>query len=115
MKKYLAKLMFNIHQENDKEQSQFDEQIRLIEAVDYESAFFKARTIGKKEEVDFQNQKNKKVSWEFIDVFDLLALDNFKDGEQIYSSTHEEQNTNSFTKFIKESSMLIQVKNLTFA
>jgi uncharacterized protein DUF4288 len=114
MKQYLAKLMFNIHIEDGGNNSQFDEQIRLIESKSFETAFQKARSIGKHEETVFLNQGNKKVSWRFIDVVELFPLQEFKDGEQLFSVTHEEQNVSSFINYIREKSMQVQVKSLTF-
>jgi hypothetical protein len=106
--------MFNIHIEGEENHSQFDEQIRLIESHSYDTAFQKARNIGKHEETIFLNQGNKKVAWKFIDVVELFPLQEFKDGEQLFSITHEEQHAPSFINFIREKSMEIQVKSLTF-
>lgn len=114
MQQYLAKLMFNIHIENGKGTSQFDEQVRLIESHSFENAFQKARTAGKKEETTFLNHENKMVNWKFIDVTELFPLQNFKDGEQLFSTTHEEQNSSLYINYIREKSMEVQVKGLTF-
>lgn len=115
MSRYLAKIMFNISIDNGSHDSQFDEQTRLIEANSLEDAFHKARKIGKKEEETFVNRENKLVTWKFIDVLDLYALEDVKDGEQVYSTTHEKEDANSFIKFIRQRSMIIQAKTLTFA
>lgn len=115
MQKYLAKLMFNINIDNGKDATQFDEQLRIIESYSLEDAFYKARVIGKKEEESFMDASNKPVSWQFIDVSDVYALDSVKDGEQVYSNSHKTNDRNSFIKFIRQKSMEIQAKNLTFA
>ncbi|PBQ32549.1 hypothetical protein CNR22_12460 [Sphingobacteriaceae bacterium] len=115
MEKYLAKLMFNINIDNGNDESQFDEQIRIIESQNIESAFYKARVIGKKEEETFMNSDNQLVSWQFIDVSEVYPLQEVKDGEQIYSNSHKIKDTGSFIKFIRQKSMEIQAKNLTFA
>ncbi len=115
MQQYLAKLMFNIDVENGKYDAQFDEQVRIIESTDFESAFQKARSIGKKEEASFLNKDNKLVNWKFIDVVELFPLKNYKDGDEVFSITHEEQNANTFINFVREKSMMLQVKSLTFA
>jgi Fe-S cluster biosynthesis and repair protein YggX len=112
---YLAKLVFNINIDNGNNASQFDEQTRLIQANHLEDAFFKARKIGKQEEEKFLNKENKPVDWKFIDVINLYPLDNVKDGEQIYSNTHLKEDATSFIQFIRQKSMLIQAKNLSFA
>lgn len=115
MNRYLAKLMFNINIDNGGHTSQFDEQTRLIEAPNFEEAFHKARYIGKQEEETFVNTNNKLVEWKFIDVADLYPLENVKDGDQVYSSTIEKDDASSFIRFIRQKSMVIQAKNLTFA
>jgi hypothetical protein len=115
MKSYLVKLVFNIDIDNGKNASQFDEQTRLINAKNTEEAFFKARNIGKQEESSFLSKDKKKVSWKFIDVADLYELQNIKDGEQLYATTHERTDADSFIEFVKRKSMVIQAKSLTFA
>lgn len=115
MEKYLAKLIFYINVDNNSEASQFDEQTRIIESRSLEDAFYKARVIGKKEEEVFTDAQNKRVSWEFIDVAEMYCLNEVQDGGQVYSSTHKTRDTNSFIKYIRQKSMEIQAKNLTFA
>ena|ERR1700741_4845966 len=115
MKKYLAKLIFNINIDNGENESQFDEQIRLVESQSLENAFHKARYIGKQEEESFISKDNKIVSWKFIDVLEVYPLENVRDGEQLYSITHEKEDTNAFINYIRRKSMVIQTKSLTFA
>ena len=114
MNLYLSKLVFNIIIEG-KEIQQFDEQIRIIQAQNLESAFLKARVLGKKEEELFLNEKKQQVNWKFIDVMDIYALDEFEDGQQLYSNTHELSDAESFIKYTREKSMLLQTNFLTFA
>src|SRR3954464_10338756 len=87
MKKYLVKLMFNINIDNGNNTSEFDEQIRVVEANSLENAFYKARSLGKKEEETFLDAESKMVSWNFIDVAEVYPLEEIKDGEQLYSNT----------------------------
>jgi hypothetical protein len=115
MKQYLVKLMFNINIDNGNNTSQFDEQMRVVEAHSSEDAFFKARAIGKKEEETFLDSDNKLISWHFIDVAEIYPLENIKDGEQVFSNTRKIKDTRSFISFIRQKSMEIQAKNLTFA
>ncbi len=115
MKKYLVKLMFNVNVDNGNNASEFDEQLRIIEAHNLENAFYKARSVGKKEEETFLDKDNKLVSWNFIDVAELYPLEEIKDGEQVYSSTRKIKDTGSFISYIRQKSMEIQAKNLTFA
>jgi hypothetical protein len=114
MNLYLTKLVFNIDIENGKHNAQFDEQTRLIEASSIDDAFLKARKIGKKEEDSFKTSDQKQINWKFIDVTDLYELKSIKDGEQLYSTTHEKSDADSFIEFVKRRSMVIQAKSLTF-
>jgi hypothetical protein len=80
-----------------------------------ESAFQKARNIGKKEEEIFINNESKIVNWQFIDVADVYELESLKDGEQVYSTTHENTERHAFINYIRQKAMVIQAKSLTFA
>lgn len=115
MKRYLVKLMFNINIDNGNHANQFDEQIRIVHATSIEMAFQKARSIGKKEEEIFVNKENKMVNWHFIDVVELYEIESLKDGEQLYSSTHENTDRRSFIDYVRQKAMIIQSKSLTFA
>lgn len=115
MNRYLVKLMFNINIDNGNHAHQFDEQIRIVESYSLEAAFQKARSIGKREEETFINSESKMVNWQFIDVVDVYELESLKDGEQVYSTTHENTERHSFIDYIRQKAMLIQAKSLTFA
>lgn len=110
---YLVKLIFSIHIDNENDNTQFDEQTRFIQANNLEQAFFKARAIGKQEEESFLNKNNRLVSWKFIDIVDLHALQQIKDGGLIYSTTYEQEET-SYIQFIRQKSMVIQTEVLAF-
>lgn len=115
MNRYIAKLVFNINIDNGKNISQFDEQTRIIEAQSLEDAFFKARLKGAKEEDYFLNKNNKEIYWKFIDVTELYPLGNAKDGEQLYSTTYEQEDASSFIDSMRQKSMIIQTSFLSFA
>lgn len=115
MNRYLAKLIFMVNIENSKDNSEFDEQIRIIESRNLESAFNKARSIGKLEESTFKDSSNQNVSWKFIDVTEMYAIQELEDGAQLYSTTHKIQDCDSYLHYIRQKSIEIQVKNLIFA
>jgi hypothetical protein len=115
MKWYIAKLVFNINISNGKDTAQFDEQLRLIEAVSPADAFFRARTIGKKEEDEFVNSNNDKVSWNFIDVADIKAVPEFSHGTPVYSFTHVDQDAGDYINFIRRKAMYLQSRDVAFA
>lgn len=101
MKWYLAKIIFNININEGYNQSQFDEQWRIIEATDQNMALEKAINIGKCEEQIFANQNNENIHWKFIDVMELSELPELIDGAEIYSNTIEIEKRNEYIKLIK--------------
>jgi hypothetical protein len=114
MNQYLVKLVFNINIANESSAYQFDEQLRIVEAYTTEDAFFKAKSIGKNEEESFVNKENEMVTWQFIDVADIYPLGALKDGELVYSTTRKIKDNNTFIQYIRQKSMEIQAKNVTF-
>ena len=82
---YLSKLVFRIICGEGAHTPQFDEQLRLIEALNENEAFQKASTIGKLEQDEFFNQQQKLVQWKFINVAELYKLSGLMDGAELYS------------------------------
>ena len=114
MNQYLVKIIFSINIANGNSTSQFDEQLRVVEAFTTEDAFFKAKSIGKKEEESFVNKENEMVTWQFIDVAEVYPLGVIKDGELLYSTTRKTKDGSNFIQYIRQKSMEIQAKNVTF-
>lgn len=109
---YLAKIVFNIHTGNEPFAKQFDEQFRLIAANNYEEAFGKARVLGLNEEDSIENEKKRKIKWEFVDVADLLPIGDFKDGMEIYSRIHEEDEAGPYIRYLHDKASHIQNSTL---
>lgn len=106
---YITKIVFNISAENSANKTQFDEQLRLVTAESKEEAFLKARTIGLSEEDTFYNDKMKQVKWEFINVSEVLPLQNLEDGIELYSRIHETQEGSSYINFIHQKAIAIRL------
>ena len=101
---YLAKLVFRIVCGEGKHTAQFDEQLRLIQAVNRQEAFRKARELGMEEEDHFENQQKEMVHWEFIDVSELNDLEGIADKSEIYSRVHEEERGDLYEAQIRKRS-----------
>lgn len=82
---FLAKLIFEIVQEDAHGSSQFDEQIRLLQAADLPEAMEKAEEIAHQEEQEFFNTERKKICWRFTGIPELQELGDLEDGLKIYS------------------------------
>ena len=114
MKWYSIRLVFNININNGEDKSQFDEQLRLVEAASTTDAFFKAVNIGRQEEEIFINNQGKAVSWQFIDVADVHPLE-MKNGSLICSSLHVDDNHDNYIDLIQRKSQAIQLHETAFS
>jgi len=90
MQWYLVKIVFQIRTGSDDSNHQFDESFRMIEALDLADAYEKAYLIGQKEQSSFSNLKGNIVEWRFVEVPDVIAVGELKDGVELFSTTAEE-------------------------
>ncbi|MBA4144467.1 MAG: DUF4288 domain-containing protein [Azospira oryzae] len=104
---YIAKIVFKISCGGN---PQFDEQIKLIKADNFEAAFLKARVLGLSEEDSFLNNKQKTVKWEFINVADLYPINELKDGVEIYSHIHEETEASAYIHGVHQKAAFMQLE-----
>ncbi len=103
---YLSKIVFEVCAGG---RPQFDETLRLIQADNEEEAFGKARIIGKKEEDVFINVHQQKVKWKFIDVCDVIPLDELKDGVELFSQIHEPEESSAYIQYVHQKAALLQL------
>ncbi len=111
---YLVKLIYCVDISGNDKLSQFDEQLKLIKALNLEEAFFKARELGKKGEAVFTNTNKLAVNWKFIDVADLKLIEHFEDGMEVYSRTEEVDDPLAFIQFVRQKAMVIQSEMLMY-
>ncbi|GAB2811616.1 DUF4288 domain-containing protein [Ferruginibacter profundus] len=86
---YMAKLVYQFICGNGQHTAQFNEQLRLIVAEDVLHAFYKARLIGERETLDIVNN-GMLIQWKFIDVTEILPVDNLSDGAELWSFMNED-------------------------
>lgn len=87
---YIVKLVFKIG--NKSNASQFDEQLRLIEAVSEEEAISKAMFIGEREQTSFVSSDGSIIQWKFIAISHLLLLQTLENGVELCAQTVEVDN-----------------------
>lgn len=110
MKWYLAKIVFQIICGDGEHMAQFDEQLRLIHALNEDEAFNKATSIGKNEEDSFYNHRQQLVRWQFINVSELYHLSELIDGAEMYSRINEVDDADAYTTFVHRRAESIQRK-----
>ena len=109
MKKwFLTKLVFRILVSNETK-SQFDIQLRLVQAKNADEAFHLAKQIGFSEEEVFPSKK-KKVEWKFIDVESVNELPEWKNGMELCSMTHEDDSPEEFIQSVKSKSAFLHLQ-----
>jgi len=113
MRWYIAKIVFKISAENTEHKPQFDEQLRLIAADSEGEAFLKARMIGIGEEDSFLNDQNNTVRWEFINVSDIIPLEKFEDGMELYSQIHETDEAKSYIQCVHQKAVFLRTHSNT--
>jgi hypothetical protein len=96
MKWYVAKYVYQIISGEGNHTPQFDEQLRLIRAEEFNWAKEKALIIGKLGEYTFVNQQQQTVTCKFINVTDMHALTEVEDGVELYSSTYEPKDVTDY-------------------
>jgi len=106
---FVAKIIFNIVTTVPVSKSQFEEQLRLVEAKSTEEAFLKARAIGIGEEEILTHREGQLVKWEFVDVADLMPLQSFRNGLEIYSQIHETEESQHYIHSIHQKGMKLRM------
>ena len=84
---YVATLILQCKVEgHDKLLKLVDEQVRVLRAIDIETAYKKAVQLGKQGEISYENVFGEIVHWNFVGLGDLEELpfdDEIKDGTEV--------------------------------
>ncbi len=108
---YLAKIVYQICCGEGNHPGQFDEQLRLIAALNKVEAFYKVQHIGQKEEETFFNEKQQLVQWKFINVAEIYKLSELIDGAELYSRIEESNHPDSYINMIHKKAEQILTGN----
>lgn len=113
---FVAKVVYQIISGGGDHAPQFDEQLRLISADCMEDAWEKACEIGEQEQYAFKNQQQQLVQWKFINVPEVLPLNDLKDGMELYSRIEEPGNPDTYVAWLqRKSSQLSHNKQLSLS
>lgn len=99
---FLAKLIYKINLTGKKENFEYDEQLRLVEAKSMDEALIKSNQLGFENEFSINNKNNNTIKWEFVDVMDLIPLPKLESGIEIYSTTNVQDNASVFEKMVHD-------------
>ncbi|HEX7367681.1 MAG TPA: DUF4288 domain-containing protein [Pelobium sp.] len=92
---FVAKLIFEIKSEDSKF-VQFDEQLRLIEAIDQQLALEMAYQLGLMQQEDAVENKKPKVVWKFVAVTEIENIGEIAHGKEIHYKITEPENAEQY-------------------
>ncbi len=99
---FLVKLIFSISTAENG--FHYDDQLRVIMASNRHEALIKAKILGIKEEDSFFNETLTKVNWKFVNVMDIIALQDLTDGMELYSHIRENEPNNNYETYVQQTS-----------
>ena len=89
MKQFLASLFFEIQNGPTQGKQSFDEQYCTLSAESEMDAWQKAWKLGKSKECALKTSTSEDLYWSFVCVTHLYPLSTEKDGDLVFSLTHE--------------------------
>ena len=111
MKWFLAKIVYRIICGDGHHTAQFDEQLRLITALNEANALQKAAAVGRQEEEVFHNERKQLVQWKFSGVTELHTLEGLTDGAEVYSQIKETGDPEAYSSFIRYKGKILREKH----
>ena len=112
MYRFLIKMNFQIRIADDG--TRFDEQIRVMDALNEEEAFFKGVALGRGEETHYMNSEAEEVNWKFLGVTDVINLTTMKSGDLVLERLIRKTDHDSYKDFLRKKSTEFQVKSVSF-
>lgn len=102
MKWFLARYIYQIVSGDDNYISQFDEQMRLINALNSNEALIKAEAMAEGFHPPFKNCKGEPVVWKFICIADLHEISAPDNGAEVASILHEPADAAGFLSEVEK-------------
>lgn len=108
---YIAKIIFQIKGKG-MHRPQFDEHLRLIEADSVEEALLNARILGITLEDSIINNQHGPVTWEFVNVMELMEVKEWRHGMEIYSHVREIEDVTHYVNYVHDRAANLQLECL---
>jgi hypothetical protein len=99
---FVARIVFRIGRDGERV-AEFEEQLRLIEAPDQQSAYRTAKQIGHQEEGAFPDLNGNILYWQMIEVSDVILINTSEtDGALIWTESDFTDAAEDYITFVKE-------------
>jgi hypothetical protein len=105
---YVARLVWAIRVGNSRNQAQFEEQWRMIQASSETEAHAKAAALGAVEDDTFLNESHHTVRWEFIGVTQIRPLTQPADGAELFSLIREHDNGEGYRNYVTSTAKALE-------
>lgn len=102
MNYFVAKLVFQLITNENNNSVQFDEQLRLVDAVNEELALEMAYQIGIMNQEDIVSRNNEKVYWKFVAVTEIQHIGEIEHGKEIHYKITEPDNATDYLTLVTE-------------
>ena len=99
MNYFVAKLVYQL-KTNEEPVAQFDEQLRIIEAVNEELALEMAYQTGLMNQEDIISKNEQTVCWKFIAVTEIQHIGEIAHGKEIHYKITEPDNVNDYLALV---------------
>lgn len=99
---FLTKIVYQITCGHGQHRPQFEEQWRLVAAGNKPGALQRALEIGAQEETCFANAAGQLVRWQFLQVLEVLPLEENMDGAELLSTIRETTDLNLYLGYIQQ-------------
>lgn len=110
---FVAKLIFEIKTQDGK-YAQFDEQLRLIEAINEELALEIAYQIGLMQQEEIVNSKAHSVIWKFVAVTELENIGEIAHGKEIHYKISEPEQAEQYLALVSTKAAALKNRKLTY-
>ncbi|MRX45591.1 DUF4288 domain-containing protein [Pedobacter puniceum] len=104
MKWFAVKLIFQIVNDNNKH-FQFDEQLRLVQALSKEHALEMAHQVGLMAQENIISQNGHTLNWKFIAVTESEYVGEIEQGKEIHYHIEEPDNVELYLKRVEEKAL----------
>jgi hypothetical protein len=104
---FIVKMIFQIETE-DNLYPQFDEQLRIIDAINEDLALEIAYQMGQMEQEEIKSHKDEVLKWKFIAVTEINNIGDIAHGKEIHYQITEPEEAANYLSFVKEKALSLK-------
>lgn len=110
---FVAKLIFRV-ENHDSKYAQFDEQLRLIEAINADLALEMAHQIGLMQQEEITHNKSASVKWKFVAVTEIENIGDITHGKEIHYKITEPEQAEQYLALVQEKASALKNRKIIY-